>query len=135
MAFTANSLAEAEEPDSRKLKLVVIRLTADEQGDLAALLLDGEELKAPKEGKGTVFDTLQLRVRKLVEENMEGRKANDFEAEFRCDRKLKFVYVAQAMDALMVQKVDDKGESQRVALIDKITFVGVPPKKEAEPKD
>ena len=113
-------LVPAEEQEG-KPRLLQIRLTADEDGGLDELMLDGETIERPRDGKRTRFDVLHDQIRRLVEDPRGRRKDQRFEAELDCDFALQYKYVIQVITAISGYN-PKPGDDKIVRLIDKIKF-------------
>ena len=103
----------AEEPH-----VIRISMTADAEGGLAELALDGDTIARPKDGKRTRLDVLHSRIRSLDERSM-GRR--DFEAELRCDKNLQYRHVIEVITAISGYRANPS-DKKVVVLIEKIKF-------------
>ncbi|REJ68376.1 MAG: biopolymer transporter ExbD [Planctomycetota bacterium] len=90
-----------------------LRMTADAQGNLATMTLEGSPITGG-------FDELHQRILGKVGEGSSSE--GDYEVEIQCDFELKYRFVIDAITAVRgrLKKID--GEDEVISLVEKIRF-------------
>ena len=97
---------------------LTVKLEADDSGNLSRLSINGKLLKAT--GEATAFAALHGYIRQLV--GSDAGASGNFEVEFRCDAKLKYKYLIEAMTAVSGYRVRSGDDDRIVPLIKAIRF-------------
>lgn len=102
------------QPDPAQLPPIVVRLRANENGELAAVQLNAKTL-----GQQYVFEQLRAEIRAIIGDER-GPGIAEPEVELDCDYDLKYKYVIDAITAVSGYRISGTDEVKR--LIEKIRF-------------